>query len=356
MNSEFTAFYRKHRPGSFKDVIGQDHIVKVLEESVKNNTFSHAYLFSGSRGIGKTSIARILAGEIGASVNDITEIDAASHRGIDDIRSLRDSVSSLPMESPFKVYVIDEVHMLTKEAFNALLKTLEEPPSHAIFILATTEFHKLPETIISRCQTFTFKKPTQKILKDVILSVSKKEGIKIDNEAAGLVALLAEGSFRDALGTLQKVASASSGEVKAGVVESITGAPSSSLVDNFIIAIKEKDEEKGLNVLNQVGEANMDMEIFLKRVLQRVRFILLLRFSSKMEGKIKEEISEEEFQFIKKLAEDKSFHFSSKELNILLNSLILMSSSHIPQFPLELAFLDIVGSGKSDSDVDKSTA
>ncbi|MAZ40838.1 hypothetical protein CL654_01870 [bacterium] len=162
---EQVALYRKYRPQSLNDVLGQDHIVEALKHSLKNKSISHAYLFSGPRGTGKTSIARILARELKTSPEDLYEIDGASNRGIDEIRSLKEGVATLPFASPYKVYVIDEVHMLTKEAFNALLKTLEEPPSYVVFILATTELHKVPDTIVSRCQSFIFKKPTEKILK-----------------------------------------------------------------------------------------------------------------------------------------------------------------------------------------------
>ena len=146
------ALYRKYRPKTFGEVLGQDHIVKVLESSVETNKVSHAYLFVGSRGTGKTSVARIFAKEIGVSENDLYEIDAASNRGIEDIRALRDGARVLPFDSKYKVYIIDEVHMLSKDAWGALLKTLEEPPKHVIFILATTEVHKVPSTIVSRCQ------------------------------------------------------------------------------------------------------------------------------------------------------------------------------------------------------------
>src|ERR1035437_8095361 len=151
--------YRTYRPTKWSEIMGQDHIVGALKDALANNRIAHAYLFSGSRGTGKTTTARILARELRTADEDIYEIDAASNRGIDNIRELREHVSVLPFSSPFKVYIIDEVHMLSKDAWNALLKTLEEPPKHAIFILATTELDKVPETIISRCQTFTFRKP-----------------------------------------------------------------------------------------------------------------------------------------------------------------------------------------------------
>src|SRR5665647_129786 len=186
------ALYRKYRPKNWKEVLGQDHIIKVLESSVESNKVSHAYLFVGSRGTGKTSVARIFASEIGVSANDMYEIDAASNRGIDDIRELRDGARVLPFDSKYKVYIIDEVHMLSKDAWGALLKTLEEPPKHVIFILATTELQKVPDTIVSRCQVFTFRKPTDSILTSVVTNVAKKEGFELDAGSAELLAILAD--------------------------------------------------------------------------------------------------------------------------------------------------------------------
>src|SRR3989344_1542572 len=198
------ALYRKYRPKKFKEVLGQNHIVDVLESSVETNKVSHAYLFVGSRGTGKTSVARIFSTSIGVSINDMYEIDAASNRGIEDIKELRDGARVLPFDSKYKVYIIDEVHILSKDAWGALLKTLEEPPKHVIFILATTEFHKVPETIISRCQVFTFKKASDLNCKNMVLEVAKKEGYELDAGSAELLSILADGSFRDALGELQK--------------------------------------------------------------------------------------------------------------------------------------------------------
>ena len=199
------ALYRKYRPKTFKEVLGQDHIVKILESSVKANKVSHAYLFIGTRGTGKTSVARIFAGRIGVSPNDLYEIDAASNRGIEDIKELREGARVMPFDSKYKVYIIDEVHMLSKDAWGALLKILEEPPKHVIFILATTDLHKVPETIISRCQVFTFRKASEAVCKNMLLDVAKREGFELDASGAELLAILGDGSFRDALGELQKV-------------------------------------------------------------------------------------------------------------------------------------------------------
>src|SRR3989344_316951 len=198
-------FYRKYRPQEFRDVIGQDHVVRVLEGAVKLGNISHAYLFSGPRGTGKTSVARILSRAGGTLTNDLYELDAASNRGIDDVRAIRESVVTLPFESKYKVYVLDEVHMLTKDAWNALLKTLEEPPKHVIFVLATTEIEKVPETVISRCQVFAFKKPNLETLREFLSAVVRKEKASLDKDALELVSLLADGSFRDAHGILEKV-------------------------------------------------------------------------------------------------------------------------------------------------------
>ena len=191
--------YRTYRPTDWSEVKGQPQVTDVLEKAIKNKKIGHAYLFAGGRGTGKTTTARILAKSLGVSDKDLYEMDAASNRGIDDIRELREGVYARPFEGEYKFYIIDEAHMLTKEAWNAFLKTLEEPPAHAIFVLATTDRDKVPETIQSRCEIYTFKQPTREILSQIVTDVAKKEGFTLERSAAELVALLAEGSFRDAL-------------------------------------------------------------------------------------------------------------------------------------------------------------
>lgn len=341
------ALYRKYRPKDFNDVLGQDHIVKVLKGSINLGNISHAYLFSGGRGTGKTSIARIFSNELGCSESDIYEIDAASNRGIDDVREIRDSVSTLPFDSDYKVYIIDEVHMLTKEAFNALLKTLEEPPAHAVFILATTELHKVPDTVISRCQTFEFKKPTQNILKDMISSVSKKEGFKLEPSSADLIALLGDGSFRDSLGILQKIISYSEDKViSTEEVEIVTGAPENSLVNNFILSIYQKDLEKGLESISKATRSNIDIKLFIKLILKKLRFILVMKFSKDINNMIQKETSEEDFKFIKDLSEKKDLNINSQTILRVIEAYENTDRSSIPELTLELALIDIIGQNK----------
>jgi len=345
------ALYRKYRPKTFKDVLGQEHIVSVLEGALKMGNISHAYLFAGSRGTGKTSIARILADEMNCGVSDLYEIDAASNRGIDDVRDLRESVRTLPFESKYKVYIIDEVHMLTKEAFNALLKTLEEPPAHVIFILATTEMEKLPDTVVSRCQTFQFKKPSQKILKDLVLSIAKKEGFTLEPSSADLIAMLGEGSFRDTQGILQKIIG-SSEDKKIGVeeVEKITGAPKSELVNDILQSITDSDANKGLSSVKKATEGNIDMKVFLKLILRKLRAVLLLRFAKDMEKGIEEEFSGEDFEFLKDLSIQKQSNINSQTLKELLFVYDEMRFSAIPELPLELAIIKLTNNQQPTTD------
>lgn len=339
------ALYRKYRPQKWEDVVGQDHIVDVLESSVKSNKVSHAYLFVGSRGTGKTTAARIFAESIGVSVNDLYEIDAASNRGIEDIKELRDGVRVLPFDSKYKVYIIDEVHMLSKDAWGALLKTLEEPPKHVIFILATTELHKVPETIISRCQVFTFKKPTEKILKNILEDVSEKEGFTLEAGSAELLAILADGSFRDALGELQKVLNfaGKNRKIKREDVEKITGAPKTKLVNDLISAIASKDLEKGISTIRTASEANLDIKLYFKLVIQKFRMAIIMRYAPKLEEEMTGYLSEADIEFLKNLVkEDKAGILRSPALATLLEAYQQMDNAFILELPLELALVKII--------------
>ncbi|HBB49454.1 TPA: DNA polymerase III subunit gamma/tau [Candidatus Nomurabacteria bacterium] len=338
------ALYRKYRPKNFREVLGQDHIVKVLESSVDTNKVSHAYLFVGSRGTGKTTVARIFAAEIGVSANDMYEIDAASNRGIEDIKELREGARVLPFDSKFKVYIIDEVHMLSKDAWGALLRILEEPPKHVIFILATTEFHKVPETIISRCQVFTFKKPTEAVLRNLLGSVAEKEEFELDAGSAELLAILADGSFRDALGELQKILNFSKNKkIKREDVEKLTGAPKATLVNDYISAIAENDLEKGISAVRAAAETNLDMKLYFKLIIQKFRAAIILRYAPKLKNKMTGDLGEADLKFLEGLVkEDKDGMLRSQALATLLGSYQDMDNAFIAELPLELALVRII--------------
>ena len=342
------ALYRKYRPANFAEVLGQDHIVDVLESSIESEKVSHSYLFVGSRGTGKTSVARIFAHKIGVSDNDLYEIDAASNRGIEDIKTLREGVRVLPFDSKFKIYIIDEVHMLSKDAWGALLKTLEEPPKHVIFILATTELHKVPETIISRCQVFTFKKPTDTILKNSVLDIAEKEGFKMDPQGAELIAILGDGSFRDAQGILQKVLNfAKTKKITTEEIEKITGAPKTVLVNDFLTAIVEKNIDAGILAVRTASKDNLDMKLYLKLIIQKLRMAIILRYAPKLEGEMTGDLSAGDLEFLKKLVkEDSHGMLRSPTLAILLEAYQNIERAFIAELPLELGLIKILGGEK----------
>jgi DNA polymerase-3 subunit gamma/tau len=332
--------YRTHRPSRWSEVIGQDHVVDALKESIASKRTAHAYLFSGTRGTGKTTVARILAKELKTADEDISEIDAASNRGIDDIRALREHVAVLPFSSPYKVYIIDEVHMLSKDAWNALLKTLEEPPAHVVFILATTELNKVPDTIISRCQTFMFRTPTREILGKQIANVAKKEGYELDPGAADLVALLGDGSFRDALGMLEKVIAATSGKkIDRESVESLTGAPKATLVNSFVSALVAKDANAALKTLGETEKQGISISIFVTLVLEKMRFVLLAQHSADSHALLKTRVSPDDWTFIQTEAGKKTLGPST--LSALLDAAQGVGRAHIQALPLELAVVQI---------------
>jgi len=336
------SLYRKYRPTSFKEVLGQDHIVKVLSGALKEKHPAHAYLFVGSRGTGKTSVARILARELGASERDIYEMDAASNTGVDNVRQLREEAFTLPFESPRKVYIIDEVHMLSKGAFNAFLKLLEEPPEHVVFILATTELEKVPDTIQSRCQTFTFKKPTEKVLVEMVTRVAKAEGFTLEKAAAELIALLADGSFRDAHGTLQKIL-ASSSDKKVSIEEAVTvtGAPRLELIQKVIADLSVGNAEGALSAVGEAVSANADITVFSKLLLQRLRALLMLRYAPKLGAELASDMADTDREFLETLAKDAKSKINSDTLRKFILASLEISRSAIPQLPLELAIMEL---------------
>jgi len=275
------ALYRTHRSKKLSEVVGQDHITATLSNALKSGKISHAYLFTGPRGVGKTSVARILAHEINklpytdeSQHIDIIEIDAASNRRIDEIRDLRDKARLSPLQAPYKVYIIDEVHMLTREAFNALLKTLEEPPEHVIFILATTEAHKLPETIISRTQRYSFKPIETKAAAQHLQDIAKQEKIKLEPAAAELIARHGNGSFRDSISLLDQMSNTGQAISVEGVRQHL-GIPPDEVIEALVSAFREHDAKKLLAQLNEAQTSGYQAPVIANYLSERLRSVLL---------------------------------------------------------------------------------
>lgn len=341
------ALYRKYRPTKFDDVLGQQEVISILKGEIEGNAISHAYLFSGGRGTGKTTVARIFASAVGCKPSDLYEIDGASNRTIDDIRALREAVSTMPFESPYKVYIIDEVHMLTKEAFNALLKTLEEPPAHVIFILATTNKDKLPDTIISRCQAFTFRDPTLEELKKFVLSVTKKEKTPIDGPSADIIAMFGDGSYRDTLSVLEKVlVGGKGGTLDVDMVARIVGAPTHDLVNRVLSSIESNDVSDGLLAIRSAKDEHVDMKVYLRLILQKMRVILMLRYDKSAESYYKDEYTPDDMQLLISLGASPAKKINSHVLYAFLDATREIGFSTIPTLPIELALIKVVGEGK----------
>jgi len=265
MNTSIKSLYRTHRPKTFAEVVGQGHITKTLINQIANGKVAHAYLFSGTRGVGKTSVAKIFAREVNRHCEersnpgpqndfhlDIFEIDAASNNGVDAVRELIEKVKYPPVTAKYKVYIIDEVHMFSTSAFNALLKTLEEPPSHVIFILATTEPHKLPATVLSRCLRFDFRPPATPEIVALLNKVLKKENIIADKDAVQMLATAGNGSFRDALSLAETVASYTNSAITAEAVAQVLGAVDKTTLQDLLTAILAKDIKKITGITQQI--------------------------------------------------------------------------------------------------------
>ena len=315
---EYTALYRKFRPLTFDEIVGQEHIVKTIKNEIINNRVGHAYLFNGGRGTGKTSAAKILAravnclnpqnGEpcneceickaaLDGSLTDIVEMDAASNNSVEDVRTIRDEVNFLPTLAKYRVYIIDEVHMLSTGAFNALLKTLEEPPAHVKFILATTEPQKLPATILSRCQRFDFKKISNENIEKRLNYVCSQSKIDITDDAKKVIAGLSEGAMRDALSILERCMQ-EEGTITDDVVKELVGIPKTESVNKITKNILEKNTDEALKTINEIVGEGKDITNFLWEIIKYVKDILICKTNTPLE--IYNQAEKEE---IKKLAD-----------------------------------------------------
>ncbi len=315
----YTALYRKFRPLNFREMVGQEHITRTLRNQVIEQRVGHAYLFNGGRGTGKTSAAKILAravnclnpkdGEpcneceickaiLSGSLTDVVEMDAASNNSVEDIRAIRDEVNFLPTRAKYRVYIIDEVHMLSTGAFNALLKTLEEPPEHVKFILATTEPQKLPATILSRCQRFDFKRiSTQDIIKRLEI-ICKESNIQISKEALELIAILSEGAMRDAISILERCAAEQTEEINEDKVRDLVGIPKITYINKLAKGIINKKPEEAINIVNTILEEGKDIDNFLWELIKYIKDILVYKSTLKLEI-----YNQEEIKNIKELAD-----------------------------------------------------
>ena len=334
------SLYLKYRPQNFKTIVGQDHIVTTLKNAIKHGLLTHAYLFSGPRGTGKTSLARIVAKSLNCSnleegtepcnrcencdaiskgrLVDLIEIDAASNRGIDEIRELREKILFAPTQGTAKIYIIDEVHMLTKEAFNALLKTLEEPPEHAYFILATTEVHKIPETIISRCQQFNFKRIYQEAIVKRLEEIAEQEGVQAEPDALELIAKMASGSLRDAIGLFEQMNM--DGAIIYQEVINHLGITGHMLIEAFFQALVDKDSTKAIEIINQINKQGQNLNQFCRELIAYLREQMLLGINEKVS-------IENLVKYIEIFSEAK------QQINL----------ASIPQLPLEIAVIKACG-------------
>ena len=340
------ALYRKWRPQTFSDVCGQEHITSILKYEVANNKFSHAYLFCGSRGTGKTTCAKILSRAVNClspedgnpcgkcaaclsiengSATDVLEMDAASNNGVDNIRDIRDEVIYSPSSLKYRVYIIDEVHMLSTSAFNALLKTLEEPPEHVIFVLATTELHKLPATIISRCQRFDFRRISTAVLTSRLMYIAEREGIEIDERAATLISRQAQGGMRDAISLLELCAG-SRQRIDEKLVHESIGSTGRGEMLSLCDAIIKKNYDKMLGAISDAVNSSKDLLVFWQELLSLYRDLLVCKISSNPTDYL--DLTDSEYKALMGVASKMSAETLSYHCSLIEDAMITMQKSN----------------------------
>ena len=362
------ALYRKWRPKSFDEVCGQDHITSILKYEVASSKFSHAYLFCGSRGTGKTSCAKILAKAVNClspengnpcgrceaclsidsgAATDVLEMDAASNNGVDNIRDIRDEVVYSPSNLKYRVYIIDEVHMLSASAFNALLKTLEEPPEHVVFILATTELHKLPATIISRCQRFDFRRITTDILKKHLLDIAKAENIEITESAATILAKHAQGGMRDAISLLDLCAG-SRRLIDDALVSETVGLGGRERLLDVVRAIAEKDYEKIFEAVDETVRSSRDISVFWQELISVYRDLLIVKNSREPARYL--DLTDSETESLTSLAKLFSAEVLNYHTEMLSDALVtMMKANAVRRIVAEMTLIRMCDAKLSDS-------
>jgi DNA polymerase III subunit gamma/tau len=369
----YRALYRVWRPQRFEDLVGQEHVTKTLMNALNEKHLTHAYLFNGPRGTGKTSAAKILAKAVNCvhgpakepcneceacrritegSLMDVVEIDAASNRGVDEIRDLRDKVKYAPTEVRYKVYIIDEVHMLTTEAFNALLKTLEEPPEHVIFILATTEPHKLPPTIISRCQRFTFRRISFEKIVNRLKTICRSMDISFDDEALISIAQTADGGLRDALSLLDQALAFSGDSLTIEAVQAVTGSASREMVLSIFVDLVEQKMPSALQKLEECIASGVEPEKLVQDFIHVCRDLLLFKTAPSL---MEREGRTQWMKSVEKVAGKLTHHRLSRMLDVLVHSEQQMKWVTHPRVLLEMALVrlaDVFGSDPKNVEPD----